>query len=117
MSDAIIPSNPTPQPHQRSLWVDLVLVLALCLFTVWPLLQNPGLPNGTDTLYHIYRVAEMDRTWAQGVLFPDWAQTFYYGYGSPLFHYYASLTYYITSILARVFALDAVGSLRVLIVL
>jgi hypothetical protein len=95
----------------------LLLALALCLFTVWPLLQKPGLPNGTDTLYHIYRAAEMDRSWAHGVLIPRWAEAFYYGYGSPVFHYYASLTYYITSILMRLFALNAVDSLRALTLL
>ncbi len=98
-------------------WVDLVLVLVLCLLSAWPLLQKPGLPNGTDTLYHIYRVAEMDRSWSHGVFMPRWAETFYFGYGSPLFHYYASLTYYITSILSRLFGFDALDSLRLLIVL
>lgn len=111
----------TPQTQLHRLWrlVDfgLLATLVMCLFTVWPLTQQPGLPNGTDTLYHIYRVAEMDRAWAHGVLIPTWAESFYYGYGSPVFHYYASLTYYITSILARVFALDAVNSLRALTVL
>lgn len=97
--------------------IDLLLVLALCLFTLWPLLQNPGLPNGTDTLYHIYRVAEMDRSWSHGLLMPRWAETFYFGYGSPLFNYYASLTYFITSILMRLFSIDPVNALRVLIVL
>lgn len=96
---------------------DLLLVLALSLFTLWPLLQNPGLPNGTDTLYHIYRVAEMDRSWAQGLLIPRWAETFYFGYGSPLFHYYAGLTYYVTSLLMRVFSVDAVNALRMFITL
>lgn len=95
----------------------LLLTLVLCLFTLWPLLQKPGLPNGTDTLYHIYRVAEMDRAWAHGVLMPRWAEAFYYGYGSPVFHYYASFTYYVTSVLMRLFALNAVDSLRALTIL
>jgi hypothetical protein len=60
------------------------LMIAICLVPIWTLLQKPGLPNGTDTLYHIYRVAEMDRLWSQGVLIPHWADSFYFGYGSPL---------------------------------
>lgn len=88
--------------------------LALCLFTLWPLLRQPGLPNGTDTLYHIYRVAEMDRAWSHGVLMPRWAESFYFGYGSPLFQYYGSLAYYLASALMRLFGLDVVGSLRAL---
>src|SRR5688572_17542636 len=95
----------------------LLAALLLSLFTVWPLLQQPGLPNGTDTLYHIHRVAEMDRAWTHGVLMPRWAETFYFGYGSPVFHYYASMTYYVTSTLMRLFALNAVDSLRALTVL
>lgn len=98
-------------------WLDFGLALVLSLFIIWPLVQNRGLPNGTDTFYHIQRVAEMDRAWSQGVLFPRWAESFYYGYGSPLFHYYASLTYYSTSVLMRMFSLDAVGALRALIVI
>jgi hypothetical protein len=95
----------------------LVATLALCLFALWPLLYRPGLPNGDDVLYHVYRAAEMDRAWSHGVLMPRWAETFYSGYGAPLFHYYASLTYYITSVFSRLLALDAVNSLRLLIAL
>lgn len=102
---------------RKPLDIDLLLTLALCLFTLWPLLQQPGLPNGTDTLYHIYRVAEMDRSWSHGLLVPRWAETFYFGYGSPLFHYYASLSYFITSLLIRLTGWDAVNALRALIVL
>ncbi|MBZ0278999.1 MAG: hypothetical protein K8I60_22830 [Anaerolineae bacterium] len=111
--------NNLPAALSRRIRFDggLLLTLALCLFALWPLLYRPGLPNGTDVLYHVYRVAEMDRTWSHGVLIPQWAESFYTGYGAPLFHYYASLTYYLTSLLARVFALDAVNSLRALIVL
>jgi hypothetical protein len=94
----------------------LLATLVLCLFALYPLLR-PGLPNGTDVLYHVYRVAEMDRAWSHGVLMPRWAESFYYGYGSPVFHYYASFTYYITSVLMRLFALDSLNALRALIAL
>ncbi|MCB9449894.1 MAG: hypothetical protein H6672_00550 [Anaerolineaceae bacterium] len=110
------PLEKTLRSRFRPDW-GLLITLALCLFALWPLAYRPGLPNGTDVLYHVYRVAEMDRAWSHGVLIPQWAETFYTGYGAPLFHYYASLTYYVTSILSRLFALDAVNSLRLLIVL
>ena len=61
----------------------LPIALLLCLFTVWPLLNNPGLPNGLDTLYHVYRAAEMDRSWAAGVLLPRWAESWFLGDGAP----------------------------------
>ena len=95
----------------------MLLTLLLCAYTIWPLLYRAGLPNGDDVLYHVYRAAEMDRAWAHGVYMPRWAEAFYEGYGAPLFHYYASLTYYLTSILTRVAGTNAVDSLRTLIAL
>ena len=64
-----------------------MLVLLLTLFNIVPLASNPGLPNGTDVLYHSFRVAEMWRSWEHGLLAPSWAEGFYFGYGSPLFHF------------------------------
>ncbi|MBA3871625.1 MAG: glycosyltransferase family 39 protein [Anaerolineae bacterium] len=95
----------------------MLLTLIVCAFTLWPLLYRAGLPNGDDVLYHVYRAAEMDRAWAHGVYMPRWAEAFYEGYGAPLFHYYASLTYYSTSILTQVLGTNAVDSLRTLIAL
>ena len=95
----------------------LVLVLLLTLFTAIPLIANPGLPNGPDVLYHSYRVAEMNRSWQHGLLFPRWAEGFYLGYGSPLFHFYASLSYYITSLLHFAFNLGALDALRILLLI
>jgi hypothetical protein len=95
--------------------LHLLLTLALCLFSLWPLATRPGLPNGTDVLYHAYRVAEMDRLWGQGVFIPSWAESFYTGYGAPLFHYYAGLSYYLTSVFARLFGTSSLDSLRLLI--
>lgn len=99
----------------RFIDAGLILVLLLTLFTAIPLLSNPGLPNGPDVLYHSYRVAEMNRSWQHGLLFPRWAEGLYLGYGSPLFHFYASLTYYITSLLHFVFNLGALHALRTLL--
>lgn len=97
--------------------IDLLLVILLCLFTLIPLLRNPGLPNGADVLYHTYRAGEMARSWEHGVLFPRWAEGLYYGYGSPLFHYYASLTYTLTSLMMRFGGIAALDALRAIIVL
>ncbi len=105
--------------NRLSLYIDpaMLLTLVLCVFSLWPLFSRAGLPNGDDVLYHVYRAAEMDRAWANGVYMPRWAEAFYEGYGAPLFHYYASLSYYTTSILTRVLGTNAVDSLRVLIAL
>ncbi len=90
----------------------LALVLLLTLFNIVPLASNPGLPNGTDVLYHSYRVSEM---WQHGLLAPSWAEDFYPGYGSPLFHCCASLTYYLTSVFHFLLGLGALDALRLLL--
>jgi len=95
----------------------LLLVLILTLFTAIPLVSNTGLPNGSDVLYHTYRVGEMHRSWQHGLLFPSWAEGLYFGYGSPLFHFYASLTYYIISILIGIFNIGALDALRTILML
>jgi len=110
-------SFPSLSGIRKSIDPGLLLVLGLTLFTVIPLLRNPGLPNGPDVLYHSYRVAEMNRSWSQGLLFPTWAEGFYLGYGSPLFHFYARLTYVITSLFHAVLGLGALDALRALLVL
>ncbi|MBC6936297.1 MAG: hypothetical protein DWB42_10705 [Chloroflexi bacterium] len=106
-----------PVQHNRIGWLYAGLLLGLCAFALWPLLYRPGLPNGNDVLYHVFRAAEMSRSWDNGVLLPRWAEAFYTGYGAPVFHYYAGLSYYATSLLMRLFSLDALNALRALIVL
>ena len=108
-------SIPTLNGIRKPVDPGLLIVLALTLFTVIPLLRNAGLPNGPDVLYHSYRVAEMNRSWSHGLLFPTWAEGFYLGYGSPLFHFYARLTYLITSLFHALLGLDALDALRVLL--
>ena len=110
-------SFPRLNDIRKSIDPGLLLVLALTLFTVIPLLRNPGLPNGPDVLYHSYRVAEMNRSWSHGLLFPTWAEGFYLGYGSPLFHFYARLTYVITGLFKVVLGLEALDALRALLAL
>nr|MCU0514806.1 6-pyruvoyl-tetrahydropterin synthase-related protein [Anaerolineae bacterium] len=94
-----------------------VALLLLCLVALRPLLLHDGLPNGPDVLYHTYRTAEMARSWEQGVFLPRWAEGMYYGYGSPVFHYYASLSYYLGAALMLLLNLTALDALRWLIVL
>jgi uncharacterized membrane protein len=93
----------------------LLIALALCLFVWTPLLRQPGLPNGNDVLYHTFRAAEYARAWQHGELFPRWAEAFYFGYGSPVFHYYAGFTYTVTSVLITLTGMSALDALRVLI--
>lgn len=93
----------------RGFW----LAVLLCSFALLPLLRATGLPSGFDTLYHVYRVAEMQRSWQDGVFMPRWADAFYFGYGYPVFHYYASFTYYLTSILMLSLGITALNALKI----
>lgn len=97
--------------------VGFFLVLVLTLFATLPLLGGAGLPAGHDTFIHAYRAAEMLRSWESGLLFPTWGEGFYLGYGSPVFHFYASLTCYLTALLQVVTGLNLHTVLRCLIVL
>lgn len=92
-------------------------VVVLALFAALPLWMQAGLPNGSDVLYHSYRAGEMARAWEQGVWTPRWAEGFYFGYGAPMWHYYGSLTYYLTSVLMLGLSFSALNALRLLIVL
>lgn len=58
-------------------------------------LRAPYQFAGADTLHHSYRLVEFDRVLRDGVLLPRWAPDLYYGYGYPLFNYYAPLIYYV----------------------
>jgi hypothetical protein len=95
----------------------LLLVIVLSLLAALPILQHAGLPNGSDVLYHTYRVGEMARSWEHRMPFPRWAEGLYYGYGSPLWNFYASLSYYVTTGFVRYLSMTALDALRLLVVL
>ncbi|GAG35601.1 unnamed protein product, partial [marine sediment metagenome] len=73
----------------------MLLALALALVAAVPFLTRPGLPRQTDAELHVYRAAELGHALRAGAFYPRWAPDFYYGYGYPIFNYYAPLTYYL----------------------
>jgi hypothetical protein len=73
----------------------LLLALLVGVVAAWPFLVNPSLPTATDAELHIFRIAEMGYSLRAGNLYPRWAANFYYGYGYPIFNYYAPLTYHL----------------------
>lgn len=79
----------------RSLDTGLLLALLLGLLLAWPFLARPGLPRATDAELHVYRTAELGDSLRAGVGYPRWAPDFYYGYGYPIFNYYAPFTYHL----------------------
>ena len=88
-----------PVITRLSLWrhLDRGLLLALFIGAIagWPFWVNPSLPTATDAELHIFRIAEMGYSLQAGNPYPRWAANFYYGYGYPIFNYYAPLTYHL----------------------
>jgi len=73
------------------------LLAWLTAFATWPLLTRPGLPAYTDIEHHVYRTYEILVAWGQGVPYLRWAPDFFFGYGYPIFNYYAPLTHYLSA--------------------
>jgi hypothetical protein len=71
----------------------LTFFLSSALFSVW---KSPYLPSVHDQ-YQAERVYEMTRAIAFGQLPPRYVLDLGFGYGYPLFNYYAPLPYYIGS--------------------
>ncbi|HET7088516.1 MAG TPA: 6-pyruvoyl-tetrahydropterin synthase-related protein, partial [Anaerolineae bacterium] len=97
---------------------SLLAVLLIALIAALPLVTRPGLPRHTDLELHVFRAAEFERLLAERPLeHPRWAPNFYYGYGYPIFNYYAPLTYYAVGAIALVPVLDIVDAMKIVLVL
>jgi hypothetical protein len=73
----------------------LLVVVSLPVFIVL-LLAQPGLPRTADGYLHLLRTVEVDQSWQDGVFYPRWAPDMAFGYGYPIFNYFAPLLYLIT---------------------
>jgi len=72
-----------------------LLVVLLPVFVVL-LLAQPGVPRTADGYLHLLRTVEVDQSWGDGVFYPRWAPDMAFGYGYPIFNYFAPLLYLIT---------------------
>ena len=106
----------TPREKQRPDW-GVLLALALALVAAAPFLTRPGLPHQTDAELHVYRAAELGHALRAGALYPRWAPDFYFGYGYPIFNYYAPLTYYLANLFDLLPGVDIVGGVKAVFVL
>jgi hypothetical protein len=77
---------------QRLFWPYLLGILVI-LPAVWPLLQPGIFPMHDYT--HTGRVQEMAGILADGHIPPRWSPHLGFGYGMPLFSFYAPLPYYV----------------------
>jgi uncharacterized membrane protein len=95
----------------------LLLALALALVAALPFLTRPGLPRGTDAELHVFRAAELGASLRAGDLYPRWAPDFYYGYGYPIFNYYAPLTYYLANLCTLLPGVGIVAGVKLVFIL
>lgn len=95
----------------------LLLALLLALIAALPFLTRPGLPRGTDAELHVFRAAELGYSLQAGILYPRWAPDFYYGYGYPIFNYYAPLTYYLANLFHLWPGIGIVGGVKLVFIL
>jgi len=73
----------------------LLAVVLIAVLSAFPFFRNDGLPAMTDAELHILRIAEIGYSIQEGDLYPRWAPDFYYGYGYPIFNYYAPFSYHL----------------------
>lgn len=85
---------PNPMHLSPSRRATALAFAALVLLAVQPIVWG-HLPWRGDGLLHLYRLAELARSVADGTLYPRWLPGLAYGYGFPLFNYYAPLSYYL----------------------
>ncbi|HUV89309.1 MAG TPA: 6-pyruvoyl-tetrahydropterin synthase-related protein, partial [Anaerolineae bacterium] len=73
--------------------------------------------RGTDAELHVYRAAQLGQSVRAGALYPRWAPDLYFGYGYPIFNYYAPLTYYLSNLFGLLPGVDIVGGVKAVFVL
>jgi len=112
--------RPAVSQRLRAVWTTrgddlraMVVLTAGALFALGPLFQ-PGVPDMADLVLHLYRAVELSHLLASGHLYPRWAPNFAFGFGFPLFNYYAPLSTYLLVGLHRL-GLDFDSALKVLL--
>jgi hypothetical protein len=94
-------ASPPAVAHERaSWWITLLQGLLLLTTALWVTgaMWHPALLAGHSAWFDLLRMVEFDAALHHGEFLPAWSPDFYYGYGSPLFLFYAPLSYYLTEI-------------------
>lgn len=76
--------------------LPIILVLALSYWSIKPLLNSGFFPIHDDT--QVARVQQMHKALTDGMFPVRWAADLGYGYGYPIFNFYAPLAYYIGAV-------------------
>lgn len=96
---------------KNSRWILPVLLVGLLLLAWQPLLRGL-VPWRGDGLLHFVRLAQLERAVRAGDLFPRWSPDLGYGFGFPLFNYYAPFSYYV-GLIPRLLGLPLGVSLQI----
>ena len=86
---------------------------AIVLAALVPLCSG-RLPLSTDGPDHLFRIVDLDLALRQGLFWPRFAPDLLYGYGYPVFNYYAPPIYYI-GVGLHALGLDYVPALLVIL--
>lgn len=84
-----------------------ILSVALTIVATAPIwlvgyIVRPNLWETDDGSPHLFRTLVMLEAQSRYLGFPRWVPDFFLGYGYPVFNYYASMTYSVVSLMARV---------------
>ncbi len=78
----------TPSVRRRSSDPWLIPAALLPIIPIVALLR-PGVAATSDGLVHLLRTLQVAELMRSGVIYPQWAPDFYFGYGYPFFLFYA----------------------------
>src|SRR5437588_11810774 len=87
-----------------------MLVVLCALLVGMPLLQGK-LTSGHDAGEYSVRLAEFERVFRDGDLFPRWAPDVDFGYGSPIFVFLPPLVYYL-ALIPRLLGANLINALN-----
>lgn len=79
-------------------YLSWLVIFGVAIGIVDAPLLRAGLPLGDDTEIHLYRLVDLDHLIRQGILYSRWQPDLVYGYGYPLFTYYAPLSAYLAEL-------------------
>ncbi len=77
-------------------WATLLLLAIVGAPAAAPLMR--GAPCSDDFAFHLLRLIQLDALLGDGVWISRWAPNMAFGYGYPLFNFYAPLSYYIAAL-------------------
>src|SRR5438105_15578174 len=98
--------------HNFNKFLPLLFVLIFSYWAIKPLFISGFFPIHDDT--QVARVFEMKKSLADGMFPARWVEDLGYGYGYPIFNFYAPLAYYVGG-LFNLLGFDALTATKIMI--